>query len=300
MFSRDGVLNIAYWSSGDHITYASYNYDPATNTLSPQDGPTQLDSTTSGYSNHPALAVSPVNGDITVAWLWQNTLEHSTQAFVYARTKTQSGWGDMQQASSSLYKPWIDGHDDPAYPDTYGLNVDQGPSMVITSDGVIHLSYAEAGYDSQDYGRTHYVTYTQPTGWVDTIVVDGLGNYYFTHDPSLTTDDADQIYLFGHTDWRNSSPCTYSYPAAVNCFMKKNPNGTWTAPQLVKDKNGNALPPSNPQETFDDSVSMKWGVVGWNRPELVEFAFFSGQQSTYWNMSLYYGTLGGLTGGSGP
>jgi hypothetical protein len=43
---------------------------------------------------------------------------------------------------------------------------------------------------------------------------------------------------------------------------------------------------------FDDSVSMKWGVVGWKRPELVEFAFFSGQTTNYWNMSLYYGTLG--------
>ncbi len=29
-------------------------------------------------------------------------------------------------------------------------------------------------------------------------------------------------------------------------------------------------------ETFDDSVSTKWSVVGWTRPELIEVAFFSG------------------------
>jgi hypothetical protein len=144
------------------------------------------------------------------------------------------------------------------------------------------------------------VTNTSQNGWVDTIVVDGLGIYYFTHDPSLTTDSSDQIYLFGHSDWRNSAPCTAAFPAVINCYMKKNPNGTWTAPQQVKDRNGNPMPPSNPQETFDDSVSMKWGVVGWNRPELVEFAFFSGKTQNYWDMSLYYGTLGGFTVGAGP
>jgi hypothetical protein len=306
MFGRDGALNIAYWSSGDHITYVSYNYDPVTNTLTQKDAPLQIDTPdiASGLSNHPILAVSPVNGDITIAWIWQNSLTNATDARIYARTKTQFGWGNSdrigQKPDGSYYIPWTDAHDD--YTDL-GLNVDQGPSMVITTDGTIHLAYTEAEYTSggtnYDYGRVHYVTYTSQSGWVDTILVDGPGNYYYTHDPSLTTDSSDQIYLFGHSDWRNSVPCTASYPAAINCYVKKNSDGTWAAPQPVKDKHGNSMPPSNPQETFDDSVSMKWGVVGWNRPELVEFAFFSGKAPDYWDMSLYYGTLGGLTGGSG-
>jgi hypothetical protein len=39
MVGKDGALNIAYWSSGDHITYVSYYYDPATNTLTQKDAP---------------------------------------------------------------------------------------------------------------------------------------------------------------------------------------------------------------------------------------------------------------------
>jgi hypothetical protein len=148
---------------------------------------------------------------------------------------------------------------------------------------------------SSDYGRAHYVTYTPQTGWVDTKVysiVNGVHYFYLTHGPSVTTDSSDQIYLFGHSKWNDLAPCTPT-DNAINCYLKLNSNGTWTAPQKVVDATGNANPPSS--ETFDDSVSMKWSAVGWNRPELVEFAFFSGTKSNYWNMSLYYGTLGGST-----
>jgi hypothetical protein len=294
MVGRDGTLNVAYWSNlpgANHITYKAYAYNPVTNGFVLKEGPTQIDTNrTDGMANHPALVVSPLNGDITLSWLWQSLPFPPPQAAVYARTKTASGWGSINQVNSAAYKPWVDANP------SLGLNVDQGPSMVITADGTIHLTYNEDAYTSggsnYDYGRVHYVTSTSGASWVDTLLIDGLGQYYYTHDPSLTTDSSNRIYLFGHSDWRNSAPCTASYPAVINCYVKKNPNGPWTAPQQVKDKNGNAVPPSNPQENFDDSVSMKWGVVGWNRPELVEFAFFSGKAQNYWDMSLYYGTLG--------
>src|SRR5262249_18685067 len=32
-FDRAGKLNIAYWSSGNHVTYLAYTYDAAANTL---------------------------------------------------------------------------------------------------------------------------------------------------------------------------------------------------------------------------------------------------------------------------
>src|SRR5262249_9422551 len=33
MMSLDGTLNIAYWSSGNHVTYVSYTYNKASDTL---------------------------------------------------------------------------------------------------------------------------------------------------------------------------------------------------------------------------------------------------------------------------
>lgn len=289
MFARDGTLNLAYWSAGDHITYVSYSYDPILNFLMPFENPTQLDTTSSGYSNHPALVISPLDGTVTVAWVWQNSLSNATDSKIYARMKIAGIWNQsVAQVNSSAFKPWVDMNDN--YTDL-GLNVDQGPSMVVSSDGIVHLSYNESAYANQDYGRVHYVKYTPQSSWIDTTLIDGNSNYYFTHDPSITIDAGDQIYLFGHSDWRNSSPCTPAYPAAINCYMKLNSNSTWTTPFAVVNSSGTSLPPSG--ENFDDSVSMKWGVVGWNRPQLVEFAFFSGQTSNYWNMNLYYGTLGG-------
>ncbi len=292
MFGEDGTLNIAYWSrgdthSGEHISYVSYTYDKATNVLKVKDGPMQLDAA-GETSNHPKLVVSPLNGNLIVAWV--NQL--SSPPHIMARIRTASGWSAEQMASTPATPVWIQDAG-------FGLNVDQGPSMVVTSDGKVHLAYAEDHYSgdatgspssSVDYGRAHYVTYTPQTGWVDTkvySVINGVHYFYLTHDPSLTTDTNNQIYLFGHGMYDDPAPCTSS---TINCYLKLNGDGTWTAPQPVVDAAGNANPPSN--ETFDDSVSMKWSVVGWNRPELVEFAFFSGNTSNYWNMNLYYGTLG--------
>jgi hypothetical protein len=43
--------------------------------------------------------------------------------------------------------------------------------------------------------------------------------------------------------------------------------------------------------SFDASVSVKWSVVGWNRPETVEFLFFAALNSNYQSTTLYYGRI---------
>ncbi len=157
-----------------------------------------------------------------------------------------------------------------------GLSVDQGPSLIVTMDGNKHLTYVEASDSTGSYGRTHYVIYAAQTGWVDSALS------YYTHDPALATNDNSNVYIFGHGMYQNPAPCA---SADAICLLKKNADGSWGAPQLF------ATPPSG--ETFDSSVSTKWSVVGWNRPALIEVAFFSGQSSYYWDMHLYYGTIGG-------
>src|SRR4029079_10847013 len=71
LFDPAGTLHLAYWSSGNHITYRSYTYDGQTNTFTLHDGPTQLDA--SGKTNHPALAISPLDNSVTVAWVSEAT-----------------------------------------------------------------------------------------------------------------------------------------------------------------------------------------------------------------------------------
>ncbi len=263
MIGLDGALNIAYWSNGAHITYVAYAYDKASDTLTLKAGPTQLDA--AGSASHPVLAVSPTDGSVTVAWISEAT----TPPHILAKTKSSSTWGSIELVSKAAVNVWT--YLDP----TGGLSVDQGPSLIYTLDGNKHLTYIEAADSTGTYGHTHYVLYTSPTGWVDTAL-----NYY-THDPALATNSNSDVYIFGHGMYLNPTPCT---SADSLCLLKKNPDGSWSAPQLF------ATPPSG--ETFDDSVSTKWSVVGWNRPALIEVAFFSGQTSNYWNMHLYYGTIG--------
>ena len=266
MMSLDGTLNIAYWSNGNHITYVSYIYDKTSDTLTLKEGPTQLDA--AGSASHPVLAVSPADGSITVAWISEAT----TPPHILAKTKSASTWGNIEMVSNAAVNVFTK-------LDPYGgLNVDQGPSLMDTLDGKKHLTYIEGTDSTGSYGHLHYVVYTGQTGWVDSTL-----NYY-THNPALATDNNSDVYLFGHGMYLDSAPCTSN---AAYCLLKQNANGTWGAPQLF------ATPPNG--ETFDASVSTKWSIVGWNRPELIEFAFFSGQTSNYWNMSLYYGTLGGST-----
>lgn len=264
MVGLDGTLHVAYWTSGNHVTYTPFTYDPVSDTLTPQTTPFEVDS--AGHASHPVLAVSPYDGNTTVAWLSEAVTPHQ----VLGRTKTSVGWGTIEQVSDPTVKVWT-------YVDPYGgVSVDQGPSLIITADGTKHLSYIEDVDSSGNYGRVHYVYYTSLNSWQDTRL-----NYY-THDPALATNRNSDVYLFGHGDYLDTSPCGSSNDM---CYLKKNADGTWSIPHMF------ATHPNG--ETFDASVSTKWSVVGWTRPELIEVAFFSGGASNYWNMSLYYGTLGG-------
>ena len=264
MVGLDGVLSVAYWSAGSTITYVSFTYHRQSDTLTVKDAATRVD--TAGFASHPVLAVSPFDGSITVAWVSRA----NNPARVLAKTKSKTGWGSIENVSTPVYPVWaVNG---------LGVMVDQGPSLIITGDGSKHLSYIEDADSTGQYGRTHYVLYTPANGWVDSRL-----NYY-THDPALATNSNSDIYLFGHGLYLDPSPCN---SADILCTLKKNPDGSWAAPQLF------ATPPNG--ETFDASVSTKWSAAGWTRPDLIEVAFFSGATSNYWNMSLYYGTLGGST-----
>jgi hypothetical protein len=262
---QSGTLHVAYWATGDHIVHVAYTYDSGANTLAQVSAPTQLD-VQGVVANHPSIAVSPLDNSLTVAWVSQ-----SSPAKILARTRTSAGiWGGVEIVSTGSV--WTNSN--------FGVNIDQGPSLVIASDGAKHLVYIENWDGSGDYGRVHYVLNTG-SGWTD----QALGTY--THDPAIATTNAGNFYIIGHGHPKNmiayggGSPCL---DMRDMCYLKKNGDGTWGAPQLL-------IAHTDTSESFDASVSVKWGVVGWNRPETVEFVFFSVLNNDYGNPTLYYARI---------
>ena len=262
---QSGMFHVAYWSNGNHIIHTGYTYDSASNLLTPIAAATQVD-TASVAANHPAVAVSLVDNSLTVVWV-----SESSPVRILARTRTSAGvWGSVETVSTS--QVWTSAN--------FGVNIDQGPSLVISGDGTRHLAYIENWDNTGNYGHVHYAANTG-TGWVD----QALGMW--THDPALAVNSAGGIYILGHGHPKNAdaygadSPCLDMRDI---CFLKKNGDGTWAAPQLL-------AKPAGASDSFDSSPSVKWGLVGWNRPETVEFLFFSVVNGDYGNPTLYYARL---------
>jgi hypothetical protein len=258
MSDPSGIIHVAYWAASNHIIYRAYTYNRAQDILALVSGPTQLDS--NGSANHPVLAISPLDSSVTIAWVSQS----SSPAQILAKTRKSGAWGSLETVSNA-----------PVWTSTSsGINIDQGPSLVIGPDGTKYLTYIEnwrvtAPYD---YGRVHYVT-NNGSGWSDQYI----GSY--THDPALALNSAGQIYIIGHGYPLNSA-CTSENDL---CIYQRNSDGTWATPKLFLAHQGT--------QSFDTSISVKWSVVGFNRPETIEF-FFSDDGAGYSNPILYYGRIG--------
>lgn len=260
MVDVSGNLQLVYWSGTNHIQHRAYTYNSALNTLTPSGAFTQVDS--AGSSNHPAIAVSPVDNSVTIAWVSEAT----NPARILTRTRASNGvWGSVETASTS-----------PVWHSTSaGLNIDQSPSLIIDPAGTKHLVYIQE-FDGSigDYGRIHYVT-NSGSGWVDQAI------NALTHDPALAINSRGEIYIIGHGHPFNSmGGATTCLSMDDMCMIKKNSNGTWASPTLVIADSGSA--------SFDSSPSIKWSVKGFNRPETIEFLFFS---TPYESPVLYYARI---------
>ncbi|MBI3241005.1 MAG: hypothetical protein HYZ49_01765 [Chloroflexi bacterium] len=252
-----GKLHIAHWSkdgsNNTHISHRAYTYNSGTNALTLVAGPTQVDTDVTHQPNHPAIALSPLDSSITVAWVSSAT----TPREIMARTRTSAGvWGSVENIST-VGEPWTSTN--------AGINIDQGPSLLIDSSGTRHLAYMGHFEGSNPYGRIYYAS-KSGGGWSDQALS------YFSHAPVVAIDTS-ALHLLGHGHSLNSA-CTGT---GDNCFWKKNGDGSWAAPQLIVSL-ANA----------DTSFSAKWSVVGFNRPEAIEFLFFGG---TYTSPTLYYGRI---------
>jgi len=262
LFDNGGRLQVAYWSAGSHITQQGYTYDASGHALSPVTALTQLDAL--GSANHPVLAVSPVDDSLTVAWVSEAT----NPARILARSwSSAAGWGSVETISTA-----------PVWTSTYfGINIDQGPSLVIDASGTRRLLYMETYDGSGDYGRVHSVV-NAGTGWVDQALP------VYTHDPALAITGSGELYVLGHGHPVNAqvqSGLTTCLSMDEMCALRIGA-GAWPTSRLVA--------PRPATEGFDSSPSVKWSVVGFNRPETIEFVFFS---TPYSSPTVYYARFDG-------
>lgn len=265
MVDLKGNIHFAYWRNDNHILYRAYTYDSAANSLTPLGDFFQVD--TAGSANHPVLAVSPKDNSVTVAWI----SESDSPTLIRARTRASDGsWGEVEVASTFQFPDgvavWTSKDN--------GLNIDQGPSLVIDSDGVKHMVYIESFNAAiGDYGRVHYLT-DSGSGWVDEAL------NFLSHDPALALKASGEVYVIGHGHHRNLSAEEPCYSMDTMCYVKKNADGSWGVPASVIAQTD--------QGSFDASPSVKWSVVGFNRPEVIEFIFF---MTPYEDPTVYYARL---------
>ena len=265
MVDLNGTIHFAYWKNDNHILYHAYTYDSASNSLNPSSDFFQVD--TAGNANHPALAVSPKDNSVTVAWI----SESDSPTLIRARTRASDGsWGEVEVASTFRFPSGVSvwtSKDN-------GLNIDQGPSLVIDSSGTKHMVYIESFNAAiGDYGRVHYIT-NKGSGWGD------LPLNFLSHDPALALGASGEIYIIGHGHHRNPAAEEPCYSMDTMCFVKMNTDGSWGIPASIIAQTG--------QGSFDSSPSIKWSAVGFNRPEVIEFIFF---MTPYDNPTIYYGRL---------
>ena len=194
--------------------------------------------------------------------------EATTPRKILARTRSAANiWGPVETVSTA-----------PVWTSRYfGVNIDQGPALVIGADGARHLTYIQSDetYNNRvDYGRLHYVV-KSGAAWEDT----ALAN--FTHAPAIGITSAGVLYLIGHGHPNNlTGPCLSMDDM---CFQAKTVGGNWGAPQLLLSH--------TTAQSLDTSPSVKWSVTGWNRPETLELVFFGILNGSYNNPTLYYARL---------
>jgi hypothetical protein len=250
-FDHSGILQVAYWAAGNQITQAAYSVNPTTGALTPSGTGFRVDS--AGAANHPFIAVAP-DDSVTVAWVSQA----SSPVSIQTRTRSSAGvWGAVQTVSSAPVWHSL----------SAGVNIDQGPSLLISPNGVRRLVYIE-DYTGSNYGRVHYVNNAGGT-WSDTALA------FWSHDPALALDTTGLLTIIGHGHPSNA--------ACINmqdiCTVKQTGPTSWAAPQVF------ATAPSG--SSFDSSPSTKWSGVpaALVRPDVIEFVFFS---TPYNSPTAYY------------
>lgn len=251
----NGAFHIVYWTNTNHLVHQLYLVDNSTGALTLSGVATTVD--TAGSANHPSIAISPADNSLTVTWVSEATVP----ARILGRLRDSSGtWGDVEAVSAGLV--WSSHN--------FGINIDQGPGLVMDGSGKRYLTYIEPWDAMGFHGRTHWVTGVRSG---NSIVWTDRQTPYYSHDPVPAVNSAGETFIIGHG------------PDALNLhfnlyFRRIYPDGTWGSEELL------GLPPAG--GAFDASPSIKWSAVGWNRPDEIEVAIFNAINFNYNSTDVYY------------
>jgi hypothetical protein len=208
----------------------------------------QLDDTklASGYGAlHPTVAFTP-DDVMLVAWLVGNeNLGYNTpDGTIRVREVPLSGG-----APASVEIP------DTIHPPNTGYAatvIDNGPSILVTSNGVAHVSYI----DTNDMIRYWYSNGTDYKSWNGSL----QPHTQQSHDPSLGPDGSGGIYIYGH-----GTPAGNQNGHGNNMYRFRRPAGsnTWSSfEEVVTDNN------------IDCSVSTRWAQFFNNFPTEVDWTYW--------------------------
>jgi hypothetical protein len=254
MYGQNNILHIAYWGSDNHIYYSAFTYDSTSNTTTNIESPFQVD--TDGSANHPSLAVSPVDNSISVAWV----SESGTPKILHRLKTAPTVWNSIEQVSTST--PWTNTF--------FGINIDQGPTILIDNNNVRHMTYIETFDTTGDYGHVHYLSNSSGI-WTDMSIPST-----YSHNPTLALNYSNELFLIGHGH-PNNSTCKLMIQM---CIKKRSSLGTWEASQVF------ATPPAG--DSYDSSPSIKWSAISFNKPQTIEFIFPHLVGGSYNNSQLVY------------
>lgn len=212
------------------------------------------------YDNaHPTLAFRP-DGTLFAAWLTERGVN---QGDIRIRARSASGaWAaastliDADQFADQLY------------------SIDQGPSLLVTRDGALHIAYigayepvagAPGGYA---YGRIRHRVSADGATWA----ADDPPTVHYTHNPALATDADGTLYLFGHAEAWVRDRCAWMY------VFKRPAGAPWPSDwsPLV-------------EGCVDSSVSARWSAYFWHQPEILDIVYWTEQEPN----QLYYRLIPG-------
>ena len=184
---------------------------------------------------HPAVAFAP-SGDLTVAWL-DGTGGSAFDGVVRTRVRHANGAWD---ATLTL-------------PDTFVIvGADNGPSLLITADGVRHIAFC----GSNNTVRYYYAS--------------GSGNWQgdqqttttVTHDPVLGPDGSGGLYLYGHGEPPVGEP--EGLGDGKFRFHKAAHATAWGPFTQITEATG----------PIDDSTSTRWSQFFYNYPKTIDFTYW--------------------------
>lgn len=197
---------------------------------------------------HPTIAFAP-DGTLWLSWL-DGTFNYTPDGVIRVRSRSAGG---QWVASTTI-------------PDTAMTGIDNGPSLLITPDGVVHLTFLNT-QNVVRYWRHN------GAGWNG----DQQPAQQVTHNPSLGPDGAGGIYIYGH-----GAPVGSIGGHGDNLYRFHLPaGGAWSAWTLYV------------SGAYDSSVGVRWAQFFHTAPTQLDVIYWA---DPYPNI-LYFGTeqVGGPT-----